>query len=80
MNSLCQRCTHMGEPQGDKLVPYCHLQEKQAWFGKADDEPRAKLFKERREGPIKYLADRDRRDGPWECEAFEEIKPDWNHA
>jgi len=79
-NSLCRRCVHWGGPRGDKTFEYCHLQEQQAWFGREEGEPRARLFRERREGPVKYLKDVPRRDGPWECKAFEELQPDWRHA
>jgi len=79
-NSLCRRCIHWGDASGDHLNEYCHLREKQVWFGKKDDEPRASLYKEKVEGPWKTLPDRDRRDGPWQCDAFEEIRPDWRHA
>ena len=81
MNSLCRRCEHWGDEHPDHpKYGYCHLKEKQNWFGKKEDEPRAALHKQRPQGPIKNLEDRDRLFGPWECDAFEERMPDWRHA
>lgn len=54
-NSLCRRCVHWSGPRGDKDFEYCHLREKQVWFGRGESEPRAGLYKERHEGPHQIL-------------------------